>query len=105
MNNFDFNDFNNWQNGDDENDMRNPNNWNSRHGFFFYGPGEDFKKMWENAGNQNDFLNYMKDYLNVNDIMNQIPHNMKQPKKSKTNKQKTTIVSQEDYLKLIEIRG
>ena len=70
MNNSDYNDFQNWQNGDDG-DMNNPNNWN--HGFFYYGPNNPaFKKMWENMNNgkENDFIENMKDYMNMNDILN-----------------------------------
>jgi len=112
MNSSDYNDFNNWQNGD-ENEMNNPNNWN--HGFFYYGPNNPaFKKMWENMnsnGKDNDFIENMKDYTNMNDILNawskeiSKPSNKQPQKKYPKPKNKTTIFSQEDYLKLIEIRG
>lgn len=106
MNNSDYNDFNKWQNGDDENEMNNPNNWLPKGGFFYYGPTDEFKKMWESNGNNDDFMKYMKEYLNMDDIMNQVSRSMKRPRKPmRNNKQKTTIFSQEDYLKLIEIRG
>jgi len=110
MNNSDYNDFNAWQNGD-ENDMNNPNNWIPKNGFFFYGSNNPaFRKMWENMNKENDFIENMKDYMNMNDILNnwskeiQKQNNGKN-KKLPRQKQKTTTFSQEDYLKLIEIRG
>jgi hypothetical protein len=51
----------------------------------------------------------MKDYLNMNDMLNQwgkeLNSKSKQPNKKTSKSQKTTIFSQEDYLKLVEIRG
>ena len=109
MNNSDYNDFNNWQNGD-ENEMNNPNNWSK--GFFFYGPDNPaFKKMWENMNKNNDYIENMKDYMNMNDILNSWSKELskseyKQPqKKYPKAKSKNTTFSQEDYFKLIEIRG
>jgi hypothetical protein len=112
MNNSDHNDFNNWQNGD-ENEMNNPNNWN--HGFFYYGPNNPaFRKMWENmneGGKEGDFIENMKEYMNMNDILNSWSQNLQKPnfkqpsKKQNKPKTKTTVFSQEDYFKLIEIRG
>ena len=111
MNNSDYNDFKNWQNGDDENEMNNPNNWMPPHGFFYYGPSDNFKKMFNNSKNPEDFMEHMKDYLHMDDILNKFAKNMN-PKipnrKNSRNKQpqnKHTIFTQEDYLKLIEIRG
>jgi len=111
MNNSDHNDFNDWQNGDDENDMRNPNNWFPKGGFFYYGPSENFKKMFNNQNNPDEFIENMKEYLHMDDILNQWANQMKpkpMPRKNakpKTPPQKATIFSQEDYMKLIEIRG
>ena len=107
MNNSDHNDFTNWQNGDDE--PNNPNNWIPG-GFFYYGPSENFKKMFGNNQNNEEFLDNMKEYLNMDDILNQWakqlpPKNNQRRNKSKNNLPKTTIFSQEDYMKLIEIRG
>jgi len=112
MNNSDYNDFNAWRNGD-ENDMNNPNNWIPKNGFFFYGTNNPaFRKMWENINKENDFIDNMKDYMNMNDILNGWAHEMKKHSNEKPNskkpqkaKQKTQNFSQEDYLKLIEIRG
>lgn len=109
MNNSDYNDFNSWQEGD-ENEMNNPNNWNPKGGFFYYGPMSDkFKNLWNNINNSDDMVDGMKDYLNMNDMLNQwgkeLNSKSKQPNKKISKSQKTTIFSQEDYLKLIEIRG
>jgi hypothetical protein len=108
MNNSDYNDFKNWQNdGDDENNPFNPN------GFFYYGPVDDkFKKMWENINNKPDdeFMNNMKDYLNIDDIMKNIPNMSPIGKKyikhfRKNQNPKNVTFTQDEYLKLIEIRG
>jgi hypothetical protein len=104
MNNSDFNDFKNWQNnGDDDNNPFNP------HGFFYYGPVNDkFKKMWDNMQNNGDYMEYMKDYLNIDDIMKEVMHNTNKPPRHKRHqKAKTTTVNftQDEYMKLIEIRG
>jgi hypothetical protein len=110
MNNSDHNDFQNWQNGDD--DMRNPNNWFPKGGFFYYGPSENFKKMFNNYNNE-DFMENMKEYLNMDDMLNMwanqlqpkpVPQSRKTPR-NKINQPKSTVFSQDDYLKLIEIRG
>jgi len=103
MNNSDFEDFNAWQNGDG-----NPNDDMS--GFFYYGNVSDkFKKLWEQMHNKENYAENMAEYLNMQDFINQkfekgLNKNLpprKQPKKN------TTIVSftQDEYLKLIEIRG
>jgi NDP-sugar pyrophosphorylase family protein len=105
MNNSDYNDFKNWQNdGDDENNPHNP------HGFFYYGPVNDkFKKMWNQINNNEDYIESMKDYLNIDDILKEVMNPMnKMPKPNKRNeKPKTTTVNftQDEYMKLIEIRG
>jgi hypothetical protein len=109
MNNSDYNDFNNWQNGDD-NEMNNPNNWNPKGGFFYYGPmSEQFKNLWNNMNNSEDMVDGMKEYLNMNDMLHQWGKelNSKQPmkKQPKSKSSKTEIFAQEDYFKLIEIRG
>lgn len=107
MNDSDHNDFKNWQNGDDE--MNNPNNWFPG-GFFYYGPSENFKKLFGQNQNNEEFLDNMKEYLNMDDILGQWSKqlNSKGSNSRKNNRiknTKTTIFSQEDYLKLIEIRG
>lgn len=109
MNNSDFNDFKNWQNGDDENNPFNPHS----SGFFYYGPMNDkFKDIWEKMNNGQDYTESMKDYLNMGDIFKDFskqmkPNGFKNPNnfKKQTKRPKTTNFSQDDYLKLIEIRG
>ena len=72
MNNSDYNDFNNWQNGDD-NEMNNPNNWFPKNGFFYYnGSNEAFRKMWENIGKEENPLEHKKEYLHIDDVLNKI---------------------------------
>lgn len=97
MNNSDHNDFMNWQNGDEEP----PKN------FFYYGPFNDkFKDMWEkmhNKINKQDYVDDMKEYMNFDELMSDITKNSK--KRSSRNKPAKTIFNQDDYLKLIEIRG
>lgn len=107
MNNSDHNDFKNWQNGDDG--MNNPNNWfrPDGNGFFYYGPVNDnFKKMWENMYND-DALEHMKNYLNMDDIMENYKNamNKKAQKPNKLRKNTTVTFTQDEYLKLVEIRG
>lgn len=104
MNNSDYNDFNNWQNGD-ENEMNNPNNWIPKNGFFYYGgSNEAFRKMWENINKGENPMEYMKEYLNMDDITGKFAkHNKRSKPRQPQNK--TVVFSQEDYLKLIEIRG
>jgi hypothetical protein len=105
MNNSDYNDFNNWQNGD-ENEMNNPNNWFPKNGFFYYGSSSDaFKKMWENINNGENPIEYMKEYFHMDDITKKYNKNNKRPKPSRPTANKMVVFSQEDYLKLIEIRG
>jgi hypothetical protein len=103
MNNSDYNDFNNWQNGD-ENEMNNPNNWFPKGGFFYYGSNKDaFKKIWENMHKNEDPMEYMKEYFHMDDIKpSKKPRKVSQNHK---NDQKPAIFNQEDYMKLIEIRG
>jgi hypothetical protein len=67
--------------------------------------------MFNTSKNPEDFMEHMKDYLHMDDILNKFAKNMN-PKipnrKNSRNKQpqnKQTIFTQEDYLKLIEIRG
>ena len=97
MNNSDHNDFMNWQNGDEEP----PKN------FFYYGPFNDkFKDMWEkmhNKINKQDYVDDMKEYMNFDDLMNDVTKNSK--KRPSSNKSAKTVFDQDDYLKLIEIRG
>ena len=97
MNNSDHNDFINWQNGDEEP----PKN------FFYYGPFNDkFKDLWEkmhNKINKQDYAEEMKEYMNFDELMSNISKNSK--KRPSRNKSTKTIFNQDDYLKLIEIRG
>jgi len=107
MNNSDYNDFKNWQNnGDDDNNPFNPQ------GFFYYGPVNDqFKKMWENMqNNSNDeYTQNMKDYLNIDDLLKDVMGSSNKPQRpsKRPNKPKTTTVTftQDEYMKLVEIRG
>lgn len=102
MNNSDYNDFNGWQNGD-ENEMNNPNNWFPKNGFFYYnGSNDAFKKMWESINKGENPLEHMKEYLHMDDITNKMKkHNRRQ----KNQQNKIVEFNQDDYLKLIEIRG
>ena len=103
MNNSDYNDFRNWQNGD-ENEMNNPNNWFPNNGFFYYGPNNDvFKKMWEKMNKGESPIEYMKEYFHMDDIKPS-KKNRKIPPHNK-NEQKPATFTQDDYMKLIEIRG
>jgi hypothetical protein len=113
MNNSDNNDFKNWQNGDDEDPLPK--------GFFFYnGNNENFKKLWNDIYNGRDINESINDHLNMDDIMNNFyknsyPYNPNNPKANygsyKNNSRKNSRAknknnfTQEDYLKLIEIRG
>ena len=111
MNNSDFNDFRNWQNGDDG-EENNPNN-----GFFFFGnPSPEFKKMWDQMRKGENPAESLRDYLNMDDILNQwTKENQKKPfhqnnpqkpsRRPIRHKPKTTPFTQEEYFKLIEIRG
>ena len=108
MNNSDNDDFRNWQNGD-ENEMNNPNNWAGPNGsgFFYYGPvNPNFKKMWDNINND-DGLDYMKNYMNMDDILNNVmgSFNKKPNRPSKSKKPINVTFTQDEYLKLVEIRG
>lgn len=108
MNNSDNDDFKNWQNGD-ENEMNNPNNWIGPNGsgFFYYGPvNPNFKKMWDNINND-DGLDYMKNYMNMDDILNNVmgSFNKKPNRPSKSKKPINVTFTQDEYLKLVEIRG
>ena len=107
MNNSDHNDFNNWQNGDhfEEN---NPNNHMG--GFFFFG-NPKFKKIWDDIAKNQDPNESIRDYLNIDDIMKQYSKqnpqksNPRSQRRKNNQQQKTTTFTQEEYQKLIEIRG
>lgn len=108
MNNSDFNDFNQWQSGD--NDDNNPNNSPFSRGFFYYGPvNPNFKKMWEEMYNNKDYMESLKDYLNIDDVLgNHMKPPMDKQKRSPKSKYSPTKVvhfTQDEYMKLIEIRG
>jgi hypothetical protein len=109
MNNSDFNDFKNWQNGDN-NDENNPND--GPNGFFFMGPmNPQFKDLWNKINSGEDFTQSMRDYLNIDDILKQYGKIQNEPSKNLPSKRtprkhpKTHTLSQEEYQKLIEIRG
>jgi hypothetical protein len=104
MNNSDYNDFEQWQNGDDEGQNYPP----FGHWKFYRLPksSEAFKKMWENMY-KGDGLDDIANYLNLNEILKE---NMKQDMSKKPvrkNTKKNTVVNftQDEYMKLIEIRG
>lgn len=111
MGNSDHNDFRNWQNGDDS-EENNPHD-----GFFFFGNSSpEFKKMWDQMRNGENPADSLRDYLNMDDILNQWtkenqkkPFNKHNPPKHSRrpirHKPKTTPFTQEEYFKLIEIRG
>lgn len=106
MNNSDHHDFNEWQNDEEDDVPRNnypppnfkPNNW------FFY--NKDFKKMWEEM-QKNKSTDDLAEYLNISDLLKS--QNFSEPKKPQPKKpqKKTNVVNftQDEYLKLIEIRG
>lgn len=110
MNNSDYNDFKNWQNGDDENDMRNPNN-----GFYYFqGPfGPNFQNMWKKMNNNEDYTDNLRDYFHMDDILKEWAkqiNSQQNPNKTprrphKQPKSKVMTFTQDEYLKLIEIRG
>lgn len=108
MNNSDNNDFEQWQNGDYE--ENNPNNYPPFYkNWKFYGPNSPkFKKMWEDM-NKGDNFEELANYLNLNEILKHSMHNemRKKPSTKKISKKIPTTVNftQDEYLKLIEIRG
>ena len=111
MGNSDYNDFRNWQNGDDS-EENNPNN-----GFFFFGNSSpEFKKMWDQMRKGENPADSLRDYLNMDDMLDKWAQDNKKkpfspqntPKPSRRpikHKPKTTPFTQEEYFKLIEIRG
>ena len=111
MGNSDHNDFRNWQNGDDS-EENNPHD-----GFFFFGNSSpEFKKMWDQMRNGENPADSLRDYLNMDDMLDKWAQDNKKkpfnshntPKPSRRpikHKPKTTPFSQEEYFKLIEIRG
>jgi hypothetical protein len=107
MNNSDYNDFDQWQNGDENGN--NPNNYppfnywklpyNSK-------SSEAFRKMWENM-NKGNGMEDLANYLNINDILREHSQQQNHRKPSRKNSRKSTVVNftQDEYMKLIEIRG
>lgn len=112
MNNSDHNDFEQWQNGDyEENNPNNyfPSNFPFHLHWKYYGPNSaKFRKMWEEM-NKGDGLEELANYLNLNDIFKQNMENEINKKNAsrRSPKKNTTVVNftQEEYMKLIEIRG
>ena len=106
MNNSDYQDFNEWQDGE-ENEVPfekypapnfKPSTW------FFY--NKDFKKMWEEM-QKNKGMDELAEYLNISELLKS--QSFPEPKKpqSKKPQRKTTVVNftQDEYMRLIEIRG
>lgn len=106
MNNSDYQDFNEWQDGE-ENEIPfekypapnfKPNKW------FFY--NKDFKKMWEEM-QKNKGMDELAEYLNISELLKS--QSFPEPKKPQPRKpqKKTTVVNftQDEYMRLIEIRG
>lgn len=116
MNNSDFHDFNNWQNGDDnwEEQFQKyfPFNMPPKGGFFYYNPmSNSFKNLWNKIHSNEDPTDSLKDYLNVNDMFNDMNKqnlenkNMSRKHPRNPRNQKSIMFTQEEYLRLIEIRG
>lgn len=108
MNNSDFQDFQNWQNGDDnwQEEMRKylSSNPSFKHGFFYYNPmSNSFKKLWEKINSNEDPTENLKDYLNIDDLIGENKQISKKPNRNRNGK--TIMFTQEEYQKLIEIRG
>jgi hypothetical protein len=107
MNNSDYNDFNEWQNGDF--DPNNPNNNSPFSNWIFYRSpkaSDQFKKMWENMY-RGDGTDDLANYLNFNEMFKEEIKknpNWKSPRK-KIKKNETVNFTQDEYMKLIEIRG
>lgn len=112
MNNSDNNDFEQWQGGDfDENNPNNylPSNFPFHMHWKYYGPNSPkFRKMWEDM-NKGDGLEELANYLNLNDIFKQNMENEMNKKQNarRSAKKNSTVVNftQDEYMKLIEIRG
>jgi hypothetical protein len=102
-NNSDFNDFNNWMNGDNSPDD------------YYMGPFNDkFKNMWndwqkmqnDNSSNYMNFDDIMKLFHNM-DAQNKRPINPKsrKPRQNPNMKMTRTVIMPDDYQRLLEIRG
>jgi hypothetical protein len=108
MNNSDFQDFQNWQNGDDnwQEEMRKyfSSNPSFKNGFFYYNPmSNSFKKLWEKINSNEDPTENLKDYLNIDDLIGENKQISKKPNRNRNGK--TIMFTQEEYQRLIEIRG
>lgn len=107
MNNSDYQDFNEWQNDDEEDNVPRNNYppFNPNHSsWFFY--NNEFKKMWEEM-QRGKGMDELANYLNISDIIKN-KHNFESKKpQGKRGSRKPTVVNftQEEYMKLIEIRG
>jgi hypothetical protein len=107
MNNSDYQDFNEWQNGDEEDNVPHNNyppfnpKFNS---WFFY--NNEFKKMWEEM-QKGKGMDELANYLNISDIIKEknFSDNKKQQSRRPMKKPTTVNFTQEEYFKLIEIRG
>lgn len=107
MNNSDYNDFDQWQDGDNEDN--NPNNYPPFQSWKFYHmpkSSDQFKKMFENL-NKEDGLEDLANYLNLNELFKQNWKRDINKKNNRRNARKNTVVNftQEEYMRLIEIRG
>ena len=106
MNNSDYHDFNEWQDGE-ENEVpfeKYPAPNFKSNTWFFY--NKDFKKMWEEM-QKNKGMDELAEYLNISELLKQ--QGVPEPKKPQARKpqKKTTVVNftQDEYMRLIEIRG
>ena len=107
MNNSDHNDFDQWQNGDY--DSNNPNNYPPFNYWKFPNNSkysESFRKMWENI-NKGDGMDDLANYLNINELLKEHARQQNIKKPNRKNNRKSTVVNftQDEYMKLIEIRG
>jgi hypothetical protein len=106
MNNSDYEDFDQWQNGDEQN---NPNNQPPFNSWSFHPShkySEQFKKMWENMY-KGDGMDDLANYLNLNEVFKKNMKNDMGRKPTRKSSKRPSVVNftQDEYMKLIEIRG
>ena len=107
MNNSDYQDFNEWQDGGEEDNVPR-NNYPPFHPkyntWFFF--NNDFKKMWEEM-QKNKGMDELANYLNISDLIKekQISENKKSPNRKNSKKPPAVNFTHDEYFKLIEIRG
>lgn len=100
-------DFNEWENPEE-----NPTNpWSQKNGFFYFnGNKEQFRKMWEDIVERSENpIDYLQKYMHLNELNDIKKQQQSQDKSSKRQPRgrQTKVVhfTQDEYLKLIEIRG